>query len=249
MSEIPESVVTPDAVETHLGTLLFRDGAPAVETVETIRDHLDHVRVLDGYVTAHRGASVAAIHKGLRSVGVEDNDVIIYSELMDSESLFLTGNADTVYYIGFVDLSDGPMVVETPPDALGVFDDMWFRHVIDFGRPGPDRGAGGRVLFLPAGYDGPLPDSGFHVSEVKTSRVLMLGRSFLASNDDPAPTVAVIKDRLKIYPYAPGGYGSSIATLLRGEVPAGNVQSEPPPVRFVEVSGLAFNTVPPNDHT
>ena len=249
MSEVSESLVTPDVVETRLGALSFRDGAPSAETVESIRDHLAHVRALDGYITGHRGASVAAIQKGLRSVGVDDNDVIIFSELMDSESLFLTGNADTVYYISFIDLTDGPMVVETPPDALGVFDDMWFRHVIDFGRPGPDRGAGGRFLFTPAGYDGPLPDSGFHVAEVRTSRVLMLGRSFLANNNDPAPTVAMIKDRLRIYPYVPGGYGSSIATLLKGEVPAGPAQSEAPPVRFVEGSGLAFNTVPPNDHT
>ena len=55
----------------------------------------------------------------------------------------MTANADTVYYISFIDLSDGPMVVETPPDALGVFDDMWFHWIIDFGLPGPDRGAGG----------------------------------------------------------------------------------------------------------
>jgi hypothetical protein len=31
------------------------------------------------------------------------------------------------------------MVVETPPDTLGLFDDLWFRWVIDFGTPGPDR--------------------------------------------------------------------------------------------------------------
>jgi len=249
VNEVPESVVTPDVIQTHLGTLTFRDGAPSVETVDAVRDHLDHVRALDGYIAAHRGVSVTAIHQGLRSVGVEDNDVMIFSELMDSESLFLTGNADTVYYMGFIDLSEGPMVVETPPDALGVFDDVWFRHVIDFGRPGPDRGQGGTFLFLPDGYDGPVPDSGFHVAKVKTSRVLMLGRSFLADNNDPAPTVAVIKDRLKIYPYAPGGYGSSIATLLKGDVPMGGTESESTTVRFVEGSGLAFNTVPPNDHT
>ena len=191
------------------------DERPGTPDLSTIRDHLDHVRALDGFITAHRGASVAAIRKGLLDIGVEDNDVVIYSELMDSESLFLTGNADTVYYIGFIDLMSGPMVVETPPDALGVFDDVWFRHVIDFGRPGPDRGEGGRFLFLPADYDGPVPDSGFHVTRVATTRVLMLGRSFLANNNDPAPTVAIIKDHLKIYPYTPGGYGSSIATLLK----------------------------------
>lgn len=58
---------------------------------------------------------------------------------MDSESLFLTANADTAYYLGFIDLADGPMVLETPPGALGTIDDMWFRWIIDFGRPSPDR--------------------------------------------------------------------------------------------------------------
>ena len=41
-----------------------------------------------------------------------------FSELMGSESVFLTANADTVYYLGIVDLTSGPMVVETPPQAL-----------------------------------------------------------------------------------------------------------------------------------
>ena len=46
------------------------------------------------------------------------------------------------------------MVVETPPMALGTFDDMWFQWIIDFGCPGPDRGAGGKFLLVPPGYDG-----------------------------------------------------------------------------------------------
>ena len=85
---------------------------------------------------------------------MEDNEILIFSELMGSESVFLTANADTVYFLGFVDLTSGPMVVETPPQALGVFDDMWWRWIIDFGLPGPDRGEGGRFLLVPPGYDG-----------------------------------------------------------------------------------------------
>ena len=131
--------------------------------------------------------------------------------------MFLTANADTVYYLGVVDLTSGPMVVETPPQALGVFDDMWWGWIIDFGLPGPDRGEGGRFLLVPPGYDGPLPDSGYHVGHSRTSRALLLGRSFL-TDDDPAPTVETIKRTLKLYPYAPGGAGTSVATLLEGDV-------------------------------
>jgi hypothetical protein len=144
--------------------------------------------------------------------------VVIFSELMDSSSRFLTANADTVYYLPFVDLTQGPMVVETPPMALGTFDDMWFQWIIDFGLPGPDRGAGGRFCWCRPGHDGPLPEGGLYVAHSRTNRTLVLGRSFM-ENDDPAPTVATIKSRLRLYPYTPGGAGTSIATLLEGKVP------------------------------
>ena len=77
--------------------------------------------------------------KGLRDVGVKDNEVIIFSELMDAKSLFLTANCDTVYLIGGFDLSSGPLVLEVPPQVLGTVQDAWFRWVIDVGLPGPDR--------------------------------------------------------------------------------------------------------------
>jgi hypothetical protein len=106
--------------------------------------------------------------QGFQSVGVKDNEVIIFSELMDAKSLFLTANADTVYYFGVLDLTKGPMVLEVPPKALGAIDDQWFRWVIDFG-PGPDRGEGGRYLILPPGYDAPVPEGGFYVARSKTN--------------------------------------------------------------------------------
>jgi len=42
-----------------------------------------------------------------------------------------------------------------------VVDDFWFRYVTDMGIAGPDRGAGGKYLFLPPGYDGEVPDGYF----------------------------------------------------------------------------------------
>ena len=46
---------------------------------------------------------------------------------MDSNSPFLTANADTVYYMAVVDLTKGPMVVEQPLMAVGTINDMWFQ--------------------------------------------------------------------------------------------------------------------------
>jgi hypothetical protein len=56
----------------------------------------------------------------------------------------------------------------------------------------------------------------------------------------------LIKDRLKIYPYTPGGFGTSIATLMEGKV---RLERDPPipPTKFVEASGKSLNTIPPSD--
>ena len=242
---IPPAITTPERVETRIGTLQFRDGAPSPETARLVYDTLDFTRALNVFNNSFRGASAYAIREGFLGIGAEDNTIVLFPGLMDSSSLFLTANADTVYYLGVIDLTQGPMVLEQPPMGLGTINDMWFSWVIDVGFPGPDRGEGGRYLLLPPGYDGPLPDGGFFVAHSRTTRLLYAARAFLTDND-PKPTVENIKKHLKIYPYTPGGVGTSIATALRGEVRLGRIPAVPE-TRFVEATGKAFNTIPPND--
>jgi hypothetical protein len=244
---VPSSITTPDRVDTRIGTLEFKDGAPTVETAEKVRDALDVTRALNVYNNSFRGASAYAIGKGLQSIGAEDNTPVIYSDLMDAKSLFLTANADTVYYFAVVNLSKGPMVVEHPPKGLGTINDMWFSWIIDVGFPGPDRGEGGKYLIVPPDYDGPLPEGGFYVARSKTNRVLYASRSFLVNND-PKPAAELIKKHLKIYPYIPGGVGTSIATALQGTV---RLAKNPPvpETKFIEGSGKAYNTIPPGDYS
>jgi hypothetical protein len=155
-----------------------------------------------------------------------------------------------VYFWGFIDLSDGPMVIDIPPlgapsGILGTIDDMWFRWVTDLGLPGPDRAAGGRYLIVGPGYDGPLPDSGFHVSHARTTRVTLVGRAFKVHDDPKIPNEA-IREGVHVSRYEPGTQGTAVATYLRGEAPLGT-PSEMPETRFVELSGTSFNTIFPND--
>jgi hypothetical protein len=220
-----------DRIETRAGTLEFKDGVPTVATAEKVRDTLDFAY---------------ALGKGFQSIGAEDNTIVIFQDLMDAKSLFLTANADTVYFLGVLNLSKGPLVVEQPPGSLGTFNDMWFTWIIDGGFPGPDRGEGGKYLLVPPGYDGPLPDGGFFVAKSKTNRVLYGFRAFLVNND-PKPTVENIKKNLKIYPYTPGGYGTSIATALEGAVRLGKNPAVPA-TKFVDATGKVFNTIPPSDY-
>ena len=73
------------------------------------------------------------------------------------------------------------------------------------------------------------------------------GSGFLTDND-PKPTVELIKKTLKIYPYTPGGFGTSIATALEGKVRL-EVSQPVPATKFVEASGKSFNTIPPSDYS
>ena len=148
---IPAAVTTPDKVQTRLGTLDFKDGAPSKATLDKVYDHLDFTHAFEAFVNTMQGVSIHAIRKGLLSIGVKDNEVIVFSELMDAKSLFLTANADTVYAFGVLDLTKGPMVLEVPPKFLGAIDDYWFRWVIDIGLPGADRGEGGKIPDPPPG--------------------------------------------------------------------------------------------------
>ena len=107
-----------------------------------VYDQLDFTHAFECFVNTYQAVNMAAAHKGMVDIGVKDSEVLVFSNLMDSKSLFLTANADTVYFVGFINLSGGPMVMETPPNALGTLDDFWWRWVTDFGLPTPDRGVG-----------------------------------------------------------------------------------------------------------
>jgi hypothetical protein len=249
-TETLKSISTPDKVESRLGTLEFDDGAPSEATAALLYDHLDFVNGVQAFLGAIPGVSLTALRRGFLAAGVEDNSFTLFSELMDSASLFLTGNCDTVYFWGFVDLSDGPMVIDVPAlgapsGILGTIDDMWFKWVTDIGLPGPDRAAGGRYLIVGPGYDGPLPDSGFHVSHARTTRVTLVGRAFMIDNDPTTP-VEVIREGFRVSPYVPGAEGTAVASYLAGGAPLGAAK-EVPKTHFVESSGVSFNTLFPGD--
>ncbi len=91
---------------------------------------------------------------GMEEVGVKAcHQVGILDRLLDSAPLFLTGNTDTVYVSGILDLErDGPTIVEIPPGCgPTTVNDAWFRFITDMGRPGLDRGDGGKYLIVREG--------------------------------------------------------------------------------------------------
>jgi hypothetical protein len=231
-----------------MGTLDFKDGAPSKATLEKVYDHIDFTNAERAFADTFQGVSIRAFHKGLLDFGVKNNEALIFSELMDAKSLWLTTNADTIYAVGALDLTKGPVVLEVPAGVLGAINDYWFRWVIDLGRPGPDRGLGGKYLIVPPGYEGPVPEDGFFVARARTRFVIWFARAFLENKSDPKPGAESIKKLIRIYPYEIGGFGTPLAEFLTGNARLGKV-SPPPPVVVHEGSGKVMNTVPPNDWT
>ena len=228
-TQIPPSLVTPDQVETRIGTLEFKDGAPSAETLEKVYDHVDFTHAFRAFVDTLQGVSIQALREGFLDAGVKDNEVILFSELMDARSLFLTANADTVYVMSMLDLSNGPMVLEVPPGLLGGIDDAWFRWVTDTGVPGPDRGQGGKYLIVPPGYDGELPDGGFYVAHSRTYIHWWLGRMFLTNKSDPKPAVEAIRKFTKIYPDEPAASARRLPSSWPARPSSGGSNGRPRP--------------------
>ena len=80
-------ISAPDQLDTRLGKLDFVDGVPSPGTSELVYDQLDFVHGLNAYLNGFPGASTWALRKGFHEAGVQDNEILIFSELMDSQSL------------------------------------------------------------------------------------------------------------------------------------------------------------------
>jgi hypothetical protein len=94
-------------------------------------------------------------------------------------------------------LGDGPLVIETPPNVLGIVDDFWFHYVGDVGNAGPDRGKGGKFLLLPPGYTGEVPE-GYFVMHSKTYGNVFFWRGFVV-NGSTKSAVEASKKFAKVY--------------------------------------------------
>jgi hypothetical protein len=242
---VPKDVTTVEKINSKIGKLEFPNGYPTSATAAKLEDEILYVHAVEAYLNTIHGISLYAMRKGFREAGINDNEFVVFPNMMDGNQLYLTANMDTYYYMSFIDLSGGPMIVETPVDALGIVDDMWFNWVTDFGLPGSDRGEGGRYLLVPEGYDGPLPDGGYFIRYSKTNHMWFAGRSFLANNSlDKAIKDA---DVLALYPYSPGGQGTSIGDYLNGEAKLGPPSEYKKAIK-IDGTGNPMNTLPPSNY-
>src|SRR5208283_551503 len=141
----------------------FRKNEESRYSTEKIYDNLDYQRAVQAYLLALPVVNQAANRAGILAMGPANTTVPIWEQLVDSRTVELTANDNTPYTWFWVDLRDGPLVIEAPPRVLGLVNDIWYHWNGDIGFTGPDRGEGGKFLLLPPGYKGDVPDGYFVV--------------------------------------------------------------------------------------
>ena len=232
--------MTPDVVDTSIGTLRFFDGMPTEATVETVYDNLDRSRGMEVFLNFVPAASLEGLREGMVDQGCDQpHQCLMFSQLLDSAPLFLTGNTDTVYASVMMNLeADGPMVVEVPPKCgPGTVNDAFFRFVVDMGGPGPDRGQGGKYLILPPDampdVDAPIGgkavdiDGEAYFAVRSPGYVNWLILRGLLVDGKPDAAVEMFESGLKVYPFAE--------------------RNDPPEMEFIDGSRISFNTIHANN--
>jgi hypothetical protein len=236
---IPGKILTPDSVGTPIGTLEFFDGMPSNETVTRVFDNLDLIRGIETFLNGIPATSLAGLNAGLRSIGIDTCNKVGIFAMLDSNSLFLTGNTDTVYATTTLDLGEtGPVVFEIPPKCgPGTIDDAFFRFVVDTGAPGPDRGKGGKYLILPpddpsdldpppGGMEAVVDGETYYVARSTSYNNFVALRGFQVDGK-PDAAVAMFTNGLKIYPLSQA--------------------ANPPEMEFRHETGTVFNTIHANN--
>ena len=164
-----------------------------------------------------------------KQFGTGSTVLVIWKDRLDAQTIVSTPNSDVIYAMGYIGLkTDGPTVVEVPPQQQGILDDFWQRPLTDVGYVGPDKGEGNNYLLLPPDYEGKSPD-GYFTFRSPTYNVFVFWRAFRDNETGDATKAVALMERTRIYP-------------LR-------MADNPPEMKFPNGSGQPANMVYPRDYT
>jgi hypothetical protein len=207
------------AFETRIGTLEFThdfaNGYPTDETVEKLYDERDFQRACQAYLWSLPAVAFTAWQRGTNQQLGAKNGQIVAILSYEARQGILTANATTPYYLGFADLSDGPLVLEMPAKGVqGAITDSWQNAIPDTEKPG-------KYLVLAPGQKAPNDATGYAVRQSPTVNIFLGVR---LTDPDPASAKESLA-QLKMYPYAQ--------------------RSNPPKMEILDAGTTAWSGLPP----
>ena len=127
-------------IDTRIGPLEFThdfaNGFPTDATVEKLYDERDFQRACQAYLWSLPAVSFAAWQRGvMKGLGARNGKIVAILSY-EARRGILTANATTPYYLGFADLSSGPLVFEMPERGVrGGITDAWQNNLPDSEAP------------------------------------------------------------------------------------------------------------------
>jgi hypothetical protein len=195
------TVFAQSASWDELSKLPFKESYPTPETSARLYDELLFQRAVQVYLWALPAMNTVAMRDGQAAAfGAGNNVLAVWKDRPSAKTIILTANPDVIYGLAFVDLKDGPVVLEAAPEMQGLMDDFWQRPLTDVGLAGPDKGRGGKYLLLPPGYNGEIPTSGYFIIKSPTYGVFVFLRAFLENGKTDAGVK--LMERTRIYSLA-----------------------------------------------
>lgn len=193
-------------IESELIAAPFR-----AESAELLADTL-YRRAVEAAIWGMPLANFDALRQAyLGDAGARLHDVIFWSEPPAWTFQAPTPDIATRFVMFFLDISEGPVVVEIPPAGKaalsGTLIDSWNVPIVDVGAAGADHGRGAKYLVLPSTHEARSP-LGLLPVRSPTSNVYGLLRLNPRSQSDDDLEEAIDRLRqLRIYPLTGSGAG------------------------------------------
>jgi hypothetical protein len=149
------------------------------------------------------------------------NTMVSVGELANTnQQSIVAPNHDTLYSVAQLDLSNGPIVVTTPPtggrySVIQLIDG--FTNATAYLGDGQAARTGTRAVLVPPGYRGSVP-SGLVVIHPATKLVLLLGRTLATGSADTAAAVTLLR-RYSVTPLATYDTGTRRPPLVLSTFP------------------------------
>ncbi|SDS09312.1 DUF1254 domain-containing protein [Bradyrhizobium canariense] len=219
----------------NLGTLLaiVRTASAQAQTLsaQDIARRMIERHAVEAVIWGMPAVNTDLMYQAMLKLGGKPNQIVYWSGLLDWRNQTLTPNPDVIYLMAFFSTKDGPVVIEIPPAGDGVINgsimDPWQTALEDVGPAGVDKGAGGKYLITPPGYQGAAP-GGYIVLPCANYQGYALLRSILKSGGEADVKAAVAYGRrIRIYPLSQA--------------------ANPPETVFVDAIGTIYDSTIPYD--
>jgi hypothetical protein len=204
---------TYQQVESRIGNLEFThdfaNGYPSEATVKKVYDEMDFQRASQAYMWSVPLISFVYWQTHQNEVFGAENGQLLYVNDYDERLAMLTLNGTTPYVTGFVDLQEGPYVIEMPHgEVRGAASDMWQIQMTQLTRPG-------KYLFVGPNQELPVgaESEGYIITHSPMNNFFV---GFRLMSEDKKTRDALL-DKVKIYPYSEHKNPKQLKPIIPGD--------------------------------